>query len=154
MPPKTQIDFSTRAQIIALKAHGVATSTLVDWTGLGQTTIDRMYRTAMARGFDPKAEKPVLRDAHITGAEAGGTTTPNGGGGGGSGSETGRDMPPVTPKKRKRTPTKTPTKKDMQPSVGSSGLSGGDGPDNGVQNPEQGYQATAVEEYVPDVPAQ
>ena len=60
------IDNGTRCQIVSLKAAGFSVQKIADFTGVGRRTIQRIYKKALDRGFDPQGG--VLLISHVSDA--------------------------------------------------------------------------------------
>jgi len=58
-------DAATRAQAITLKMIGATYEQIEQQTGISRRTVLRIYAKAIERGFDPKAEPPIIRDIHV-----------------------------------------------------------------------------------------
>ncbi|KAJ5202015.1 uncharacterized protein N7498_006678 [Penicillium cinerascens] len=58
-------DTATRGLIIGLKATGKSYSEIAELTELPRSTIQRIYETAVKRGFDPQKRPLEICDAHV-----------------------------------------------------------------------------------------
>ncbi|KAJ2903171.1 hypothetical protein MKZ38_010303 [Zalerion maritima] len=62
---RKKIDLGTRAQAVSLMAWGVAPVEIRDRLKISTSMIYSYYDRAVARGFDPRAEVPVLLLEHV-----------------------------------------------------------------------------------------
>jgi len=65
-------DLATRAQAITLKLFGATYEQIQQQTGIQRRTLLQIYARAIERGFDPKAEHPIIRDIHVQDASRSG----------------------------------------------------------------------------------
>ena len=56
-PTKTHHEISQRAVAVALKAMGVKTSVITEWTGMPTRTVQALVKKARERGYDPNVSK-------------------------------------------------------------------------------------------------
>ena len=58
-------DSATRAQIVALRAHGISAAEIAKTTQISERTIRDIYRRAVDRGFNPKSSPPLVLNTHV-----------------------------------------------------------------------------------------
>ena len=64
-------DPATRAQVIALKVYGATNQEITQQTGIQARAANYIYDRAIQRGFDPKAEHPIIQSVHVENAPRG-----------------------------------------------------------------------------------
>lgn len=65
LPNNMPADTATRGLIIGLKAMGKSYGEIAERTELPRSTIQKIYETAVKRGFDPQKQPLEICDAHV-----------------------------------------------------------------------------------------
>src|SRR5437667_462545 len=65
-------DSATKAQAITLKILGATYEQIQQQTGIPRRAVLDIYARAIERGFDPKAEHPIIRDIYVENASRSG----------------------------------------------------------------------------------
>lgn len=58
-------DIATQAQAITLRLSGIGNEEVFRQTGIEAETVGRLLDRAIARGFDPRSQHPIIRDSFI-----------------------------------------------------------------------------------------